>query len=281
MARYKLPIPSLAGTLVLTASGAAHAQPETTAEVAQPQGPAAAASEGVDTPVEATVPEPPGAASTEPPPVTSTEAPAVAPTEAPATPVEDPFVASDDERAPRVEVGPRPEPVRTAERLIPRGSKRSYFEFNVGSVHSMFGYGSYYGYGNFGATTHLEQVIGRYVGASKTDGFGVGFLAIERIGGIFSDYTLGLRLQWDRPLSETYGVYLCNSFSLGFNMSGYGTGLGVIGFGVDAMYSAGAKLLIKDRLSLSFKPINIDFLYNSFLFINLRFSVLGGIGVTF
>lgn len=275
MARYKLPIPSIAGTLVLTTAGAAQAQPST-----QPPTEAAPATagEGASTPETATaVPEPP--TSTAAPTMAESPAPDPEPV-APATspqpaPLENPFTPEAEEAAPRVAIEPKAAPEGRAIKIIPRSSNRSYFEANAGSLHTMFGFSSPYG----GSSAQLEQVFGRYVGRSKTDGLGLGFVAIERLSSLYNDYTVGMRFQWDKPISEDLGIYINHGLTVGFNIitDGYYGGVYPLAFGFDLAYGAGAKILIKDRLSLTFRPVNLDF--TGPLLWRLRWSVLAGFGI--
>jgi len=180
----------------------------------------------------------------------------------------------------RVEAKPQEPPHSHAVLLLPAKTKRRYMELNAGSVYTLGGLTGPFG----GQGFQLEQVFGRYVGKSKTDGLGIGFTVIERFS-TYSDYTIGARFQWDKPLSKDLGIYVSNGFTLGFNLMTYGTGgygyyggLGVLGFGLDMAYNLGAKIVVKDRLILSFRPVNLDVNYIIPAFYRVRWSVMAGIG---
>ena len=80
--------------------------------------------------------------------------------------------------------------------------------------------------------------------------------------------------------------YVSNGFTLGGNLLTYGSGvgyysyggIGLIGFGLDMAYNLGAKIVVKDRLILSFRPVNLDVTYLFPAAYRVRWSVMGGLG---
>jgi hypothetical protein len=231
----------------------------------------------IPAPAEPTEPQPTEPQPPELPPAESTAPsepvpPAAVPAPAPVFPV-----ATDDESAPILtqKEEKRGRVLRPTDRL-------RFFHMTAGGATptgmSAY-YGSYYGGGSSAMNFQIDAMIGAH--ARRHPEFGGAFVVQYRKA-IGSEFSFAGRLLWDRPLSKSFAIYSSTDFTFGLNVAvgpdfTPGTPSALVGVGW------GIKLVLLERLALSFRPIapNLvapDF-YSPPVYVRFRWDVTAGIGV--
>jgi hypothetical protein len=180
--------------------------------------------------------------------------------------------ATDDEAAPILA-----EKTTARERPLRPTDRRRFFHMTVGGATANAAY-AYYGGGTM--DFQVEAIIGSHT--KRFPNFGGGFMVQYRKG-FTTELSLAGRLQWDKPLSKSFAIYSSMDFSFGVNVPiaqggylypGIPSALFGIGWGV--------KMILFERLLLSFRPVGPNLVAPSFynqLFVRFRWDVSGGIGV--
>jgi hypothetical protein len=205
-----------------------------------------------------------------------------APTADPAPP---PPAAVEWQDSPLADSSDLPSNTADDEGLLRPNDKRFFFQlYTGGSAALLGGIPSYYYGAGGGMNTQLEMAIGGH-GKSRP-AFGGAFVLKKSFGGYYGNLTIGGRAQWDKALSPKFAVYSSTAVTLGFRLFTYGpfglfTG-GVGYFGGSLEGSWGITTVLAERLSLHFRPVNLELAGPGLgSVVELNWSVMGGIGTVF
>jgi hypothetical protein len=291
-------LPEIAGTLALSFTGApAETPPPTppTPSVQRPAVPAAPADSApapAPPPTEGGVPRPPtlpdlpGASTDagEPPATPVTVQP---PQPEPTAPTPDVVAEFPDPAAPAVDDEPFEMPERNVDPkkqpstgLLAPSDKRFFFDLFAGGTKALRGG---YSYGYFSSTDFkIEGAIGGHSKARPTLG---GAAVLQTSFGLLKTITVGPRVQWDKPLVPTHALFSQVTLSLAYRAAVLGYYGFIDGFANGTYHSAlfgvgwGVRAIVADRLSLTFRPVNVSLAGPAPGIVQIDWDVFGGIGV--
>ena len=218
-----------------------------------------------------------------PPPQTEAEAESSATTQAPAIGSSgDDFGGDFDTimNEERAEFEGETTPDESRKALLRPSDKRRFFSLNLGvsaPLVGALGYFSYYG-ALGGPPMRIETAVGSHFKRKPT--MGAAFVISDTLGGFINSVHIGARLQWDKPLSKHYAIYSQSMVTMGFRVNLLNYGILPLPYGVGGFVegSWGAKILVAERLSLSFRPVNVELVGDTLTFVGLNWNVMVGMG---
>lgn len=279
-------------------------------EQVPPGEPGPKVSGGADTPPTQTPPaaanqpnpfEPPAADPTVVPAVPDPAQESAPPPLAPATEAAPPPPPPPEaERAPGLEAKTRRTPATVAAEqlgappLLRRNTRFGYFTFSSGRS-SLLESGGLSDRPRTSPGLMLEEAIGVYVSQRTYSDSSLALVFQQSfLSGPFDsqEYTFGPRLTFDIPIDQNLGIYVSPSMLAGYNLSSQGDVL----YDYDASYEddrttrtrehrldvqfgLAAKLLLADRLELSFRPFQLQ-IVTDFTDYSIRWNMMAGIGIT-
>lgn len=141
-----------------------------------------------------------------------------------------------------------------------------------------------------GGSPLIEEAIGVHTGGDSS-GFAVELVLQQSVGLDASTFVFAPRFGADIALSEWFGVYLSPSLALGYRMikpgglNQLGPDDSQLGHQATIQFALGTKIIVVDRLVLSFRPIGIDLAIPSRRYsdnlLAVRWQLVGGLGFTF
>jgi hypothetical protein len=141
----------------------------------------------------------------------------------------------------------------------------------------------------------LEEAIGFHVKPGD-QGFAPSLVFRQQLSKLNPGFTFGVRGQWDIALSQRYGVFITPSILAGYHLAPnavrgggsysyyyyyYGGGFASYYHQALGQVGVGIKLLLADRLQLTFRPVSLSVRGPTDVVVDLDWDISGGFGITF